>query len=678
MSVDADMDIINQRKKEMILLRSIKRFLASILTLLLVCCTYNSETGGCLEYALEYAGDNRSELEAVLEHYKDESEKLRAAQFLIENMPGHYSFRPDSRIEEYYRLGKGVLMSSLSPTEQNDSLLRLCNDVQFSGMLNDTVQDIRIIKADYLIRNIDSAFQLWKESQWLKHINFDQFCEFILPYKNYELQSLDCWRDTLRNCFGDVMKNWIPNDESYASPYNAACVLRERIARDVHPFGIYSATAPPFSNAETMHRITFGTCTDYVRLGISTMRAIGIPAYYDYTPQWGRYRAGHSWYAILNDKGERLTSEWDITTNPGGVFFPYERIPKVYRQTYAINRVTETYLQEATFPQNFSKFQIDVTDEYYATTDLEIPVTLNESKINDKYVYLAVFNGIYSDWRIISYGSLEKDYKCADGKKRSAGIFPKTGRNVLYVMMQVNENEMFPLSLPFILHTNGDVEYIHAEKDQLRNVTLRRKYFSKWNVIDMQRRVLGGQIQASNDAHFRTADTLLTITDLNYPDRIPLYNSKPYRYWRYLSADGTYGSIAELAFFADSMQVKGNPICRAGDPAPAFDGDYLTNYETGEANGNWVGMDMNKPVTITHARIIPRGDDNYVRVGDMYEFLYWNNRKWISRGTITANDNKLRYDSIPDGALMWLRNLTRGMDERCFLIRSNNGVQEWW
>lgn len=654
------------------------KYFTIVLCLLLCGCAGELTPDDYLEQALELAGDNRSELEAVLDHYKDEPEKLRAARFLIENMPGHYSYRPGSRIEEYYRLGKGVLMSGLSPTEQNDSLLRLCQE-QFAEVQKDTVQDIRIIKADYLIRNIDSAFRLWKDGLWLQHLDFDQFCEYVLPYKCYELQALDQWRDTLRSCFGDVMTDWIPNDESYASPYNAACVLRGRIARDVHPFGIYSATALPFCNAETMHRITFGTCTDYVRLGISTMRAIGIPASYDYTPQWGRYRAGHDWYAILNDKGERLTSEWDITTNPGGVFFPYQRIPKVYRYTYAINRETEQYLREATFPQAFSQFHNDVTDEYYATTDLAIPVTQNKKRINDKYVYLAAFNGIQSDWNILAYGKLEKGHVCEDGARRTVGLFPKTGRNVLYIMMQVDESGMFPLSLPFILHSNGELEYVEANPSASRSVTLRRKYLSSWNVIDMQRRVLGGQIQASHDADFNRVDTLYTISGLTYPDRIPLCSSgKAYRYWRYLSADGTYGSIAELAFFADSIQVKGSPVCRTGDPAPAFDGDYLTNYETGDANANWVGMDMGKPVAITHARVVPRGDDNYVRVGDMYEFLYWDNAKWVSKSHVVAQDNKLVYDSIPRGALMWLRNLTRGMDERCFLIRKDDNVAEWW
>lgn len=46
-----------------------------------------------LEQALIQAGKNRKELEKVLEYYQNDSLKLRAAQFLIENMPYHYSYQ---------------------------------------------------------------------------------------------------------------------------------------------------------------------------------------------------------------------------------------------------------------------------------------------------------------------------------------------------------------------------------------------------------------------------------------------------------------------------------------------------------------------------------------------------------------------------------------------------------
>lgn len=66
-----------------------RNLLLVYVSLLLVAC---NETK--LEYALRRAGDNRMELEKVLLHYsqeKKDSLKLKAACFLIENMPGHYT-----------------------------------------------------------------------------------------------------------------------------------------------------------------------------------------------------------------------------------------------------------------------------------------------------------------------------------------------------------------------------------------------------------------------------------------------------------------------------------------------------------------------------------------------------------------------------------------------------------
>ena len=41
-----------------------------------------------LESTLDLAYENKQELEIVLEHYQDDPEKLRAAQFIIKNMIG--------------------------------------------------------------------------------------------------------------------------------------------------------------------------------------------------------------------------------------------------------------------------------------------------------------------------------------------------------------------------------------------------------------------------------------------------------------------------------------------------------------------------------------------------------------------------------------------------------------
>ena len=64
--------------------------------LLLCCLAATLAVSSCqktsIRQTLEKAGENRRELETVLEHYKNDSLKYRAACFLIKNMPGHYSY----------------------------------------------------------------------------------------------------------------------------------------------------------------------------------------------------------------------------------------------------------------------------------------------------------------------------------------------------------------------------------------------------------------------------------------------------------------------------------------------------------------------------------------------------------------------------------------------------------
>lgn len=53
----------------------------------------SSGGNGLLELALDKSGENRSELEVVLDHYKDDLKKLEAARFLICNYDRETSVR---------------------------------------------------------------------------------------------------------------------------------------------------------------------------------------------------------------------------------------------------------------------------------------------------------------------------------------------------------------------------------------------------------------------------------------------------------------------------------------------------------------------------------------------------------------------------------------------------------
>ena len=152
-----------------------------------------------LAEALFLAGDNKPQLDSVLKHYADEPEKLSAARFLISNMPGHYSCADTAAIEQYYRYVDTLVTKYHDmPVDKMASVMdRLADKLRIDTL--GYVQDLKIVTADFLIRNIDDAFVCWRETPWAQHLTFEEFCEYILPYKTCELQPLVHWRDMFSN-----------------------------------------------------------------------------------------------------------------------------------------------------------------------------------------------------------------------------------------------------------------------------------------------------------------------------------------------------------------------------------------------------------------------------------------------------------------------------------------------
>jgi len=79
--------------------------------------------------------------------------------------------------------------------------------------------------------------------------------------------------------------------------------------------------------------------------------------------------------------------------------------------------------------------------------------------------------------------------------------------------------------------------------------------------------------------------------------------------------------------------------------------------------------------SISLRRKYPAGDDNEVVKGNTYELFCWNN-KWKSLGKQVAVADSLRFRNVPANSLLWLRNLTEGLQERIFLMEKNKQV--WW
>lgn len=190
--------------------------LLSVIIVLFTSCG-NSDA---VEQALNQAEANRQELESVLDHYRyTDRKKFRAASFLIANMPYHKSKQHITLPDDYHRYFErldsayhdmfgGVPIDSigqLMPREYNTFRRQLGEDFQQLDMPvheDNSVGDLHRITADFLISHIDQAFEAWKGDPLLTNMAYDDFKEFVLPYRTTDEELI------LRRA--DLRKQWMP------------------------------------------------------------------------------------------------------------------------------------------------------------------------------------------------------------------------------------------------------------------------------------------------------------------------------------------------------------------------------------------------------------------------------------------------------------------------------------
>jgi hypothetical protein len=428
----------------------------------------------------------------------------------------------------------------------------------------------------------------------------------------------------------------------------------------------------PIRRVSSAIKKPFGTCEEYGFIAASVLRAEGIPVAIDYTPQWPFRSMGHSWNVLLDNYGKKVVFT-GCNTKLGLPHKEDHPMAKVFRKCYAINRDVEKICRtEKYVPGSIKQLCIkDVSEEYMKTFDVEVEIT----KTNHQYAYLAVFDN--RRWVPVHWGKIS-------GNKV---IFKKMGGNVTYLPVCYNEKGIVPVANPFILTSTGEKKEIIPNTKQLQETNLYRKFVLLSGIFYFYKRVIGAQIQASNYPDFRDSITLHTITPAEIQTgEIKLNNLKEsYRYWRYLSPDDSYCSIAELYFFAkDKAQpVYGEIIGTSGSfknsgktKELVFDRNPSTYYTAEEPSGSWVGLDFGKPVNIEKICYIYRGDGNTIVIGNEYELMYWNDNKWNSLGRKTATGTRLTYEQCPTNALFLLHNLTTGVEERIFTYEK--GEQVWW
>ncbi|MDR3094339.1 MAG: LamG domain-containing protein [Bacteroidales bacterium] len=367
------------------------------------------------------AGDNRNELEQVLKHYSQnpaDSLKLRAAEFLIVNMPGKYSKYYDAPWNDVATVR---LRWTSSPNKQ------LVLDTYGLG---EPVKrdDVKYITAKYLINNIDLAFKAWRERPWGKHIPFDIFCEEILPYR-VDTEPLENWREKAIASFAGL--NTILNKPGMTSV--EAC----QKVNDLLPKFRLDSDFPPMSYSQLMAS-SRGPCDAMAALTVFSMRALGIPVTIDFIPKWAYSPTGHSWNAVCDSAGQHI-SFMGTDTGPGEPHQGNTLVKsKVYRKTFAKQRNILT--DERNIPPLLrSNSMKDVSSEYADCTDTVTIDVKYPDTASTGYVYLA----------IEQRGEL---YPIAWAVNNGQTVrFASVGRSVVYHPMYYANGVATPAGDPFLL-----------------------------------------------------------------------------------------------------------------------------------------------------------------------------------------------------------------------------------
>ncbi len=229
-------------------------YIVFIFSLLICGC---SKYSADIEYALQQAGDNRHELEMVLKHYNNPHDtlKLKAAEFLIANMPGHVSFR-EGTFAEFSKEIMPIWESDADIETKKSRIDSLIYKYNLASIQPE--QDVKIISGDYLIHNIDFSFELWRKP-WASHLTFEEFCEYLLPYKYAEYQQLDNWKDSLYKRESQLLREKMIGGKEDNYAYHIARIITDGLRNSIYPYYMPFEYSYLFYNEALLEKIRYGS-----------------------------------------------------------------------------------------------------------------------------------------------------------------------------------------------------------------------------------------------------------------------------------------------------------------------------------------------------------------------------------------------------------------------------------
>lgn len=591
------------------------------------------------------------EISKTLSHYKTEdvdSLKYEAVKFLADNMPGHSTITFEGH-NQYMRS-----IDSLYGDKPYHIRKVLYNVPVHKGYANThkTVhqRDVEYVSSEYLISHVDYWFSVWRTTPWLSELSFDDFKEYLLPYRllNEQLQQNEplLFRkniDTLVNLSKDYewLKYYIHSHVEWHDVYQFP--KEEAFIKD----SIYIPA--PINKKIKLD------CIQLAMYYADYYRQHGIPAAIDFVPHWGHFAYRHYWCAVIDRMFVYNTKEAFAST----------MTPKVYRITFKHhNAIVEDGNNNV--PELFrNPFIVDVTKDYVTVSDAKPKLNFASVDKRPNYAYLAVFNSKALQEVVVSE------------IKGGNAFFKDMGRRLVYYPVCYEGSRQKALGYPFYIDPNEQLHYFIPDHSQLETRKITRKYLIDAKKIFWSTNMLGAMVEGANKPDFSDKKLIYRISAHNQDlNTLSIPVGEKYRYVRFTTPKDSV-DVSVFRLYGKNGQILPKNISSTTDKHESL--QYLSDSEvlTYHTSKGSFTLDLGETLEVERLAIAPRTDDNDIVPGEHYELFYYDLNGWNSLGRKTAETNYVEYSGMPKGAIFWLRNFAKGVEERVFSYGAD-GKQRFW
>ncbi|UYQ95262.1 hypothetical protein MKQ68_09150 [Chitinophaga horti] len=397
---------------------------------------------------MPHAGSNRAEIERIIDWYDqlDEGDERAAAGYLLARIPGEYGLQ--------MRLADSAGKLTALPSAISIDSLEQLRHAPGSRLVIDTVWDASTITGSFLQSHIRLALNAWKHYPWARGYTFQQFTEYLLPYR-VGIGPLMNGQQLFRDKYGAFIKD-IPraHDDTAQSLYRYFHTEANEHELTPLQYDVVTPFSDHVSETYIQQRELFPDLGELLIVEAYKLRAAGVAASFEYCTYMPR-RNGMEGIVVLMDTAGKFINpyQWAYGNN----------LAKMYRHApYADDSVKNPFreIQLLGVPEHDVPLALnlpralDVTASRLSTVGFKIALD-SAGAASQRVLYLGVYcNG---DWKIVDWSPVKQD----------TVAFRNIGSDGLFHLLSYSRGKTTPVGAPFKVENGAPHYYIGGKTEDM-------------------------------------------------------------------------------------------------------------------------------------------------------------------------------------------------------------------